>query len=248
MELTGPRWKGKGFADTALANPMSEIISRLRTSLSPSMPNALLSGCIALLEAEPEAADLLERASIGKNITTFGGDKKCFQLGPEESFYLYHGLTCIRISREDGTAMAEAELWNHFCSQRKAFPELYKAYSHLRSKNWVVRSGTHYGADFVAYRHHPALVHAEYAVLVIPENDGKASSTRLSAWPDLCCSLRLSGSVAKTLLILYVSSCSRDRSSVCSSEEFSVDERIIRRWIPERSREGICLAGDDEVQ
>ncbi|KAG8075608.1 hypothetical protein GUJ93_ZPchr0006g40676 [Zizania palustris] len=46
---------------------------------------------------------------------------------------------------------------------------MYKAYSHLRLKNWVVRSGLQYGADFVAYSHHPALVHSEFVVVVVAE-------------------------------------------------------------------------------
>ncbi|WOL00466.1 putative tRNA-splicing endonuclease subunit Sen2 [Canna indica] len=238
MELGGPRWKGKGFEDIAQANPMSEIISRLQTSLTQSEASATLSGCTALLESEPEAAELLERASFGQKITNCNDDKHWFQLAPEESFYLCHALKCIKILRKDNTLMDESELWNHFGSKRKTFPEVYKAYSHLRLKNWVVRSGTHYGADFVAYRHHPALVHAEYAVLVIPEKDGNVNNARLSQWSDLCCSLRLSGSVAKTLLVLHVSSCDRrDWSSLSCLEQVTVEEQIIRRWIPERSRE-----------
>ena len=46
---------------------------------------------------------------------------------------------------------------------------MYKAYSLLRSKKWVVRSGLRYGADFVAHRDHPAIVHSEFAVVVVPD-------------------------------------------------------------------------------
>lgn len=66
----------------------------------------------------------------------------------------------------------------------------------------MVRSGLQYGTDFVAYRHRPALVHSEFAVDVVPE--GLVFGGRLKAWSDLPCSLRASGSVAKTLLVLTV--------------------------------------------
>lgn len=48
---------------------------------------------------------------------------------------------------------------------KKQFVHYYKAYAHLRSKRWVVLSGIQYGADFMAYRHHPALVHSEYDLM-----------------------------------------------------------------------------------
>lgn len=35
--------------------------------------------------------------------------------------------------------------------------------------------GIIYGVDFVAYRHHPALVHSENVVIVLSEKDGIAN-------------------------------------------------------------------------
>ncbi|MCI50046.1 tRNA-splicing endonuclease subunit Sen2-1-like, partial [Trifolium medium] len=61
----------------------------------------------------------------------------------------------------------DEQLWRYFKSKKEAFPCFYKAYSHLRMKNWVVRSGAQYGVDFIVYRHHPARVHSEYGVLVL---------------------------------------------------------------------------------
>ncbi|KAK4358763.1 hypothetical protein RND71_020992 [Anisodus tanguticus] len=66
------------------------------------------------------------------------------------------------------------ELWKYMTSKKENVPVLYKAYSHLRSKKWVVRLGSQYGVDYVAYRHHPALVHSEYAVLALSEQNGVA--------------------------------------------------------------------------
>ncbi|XP_010931834.1 probable tRNA-splicing endonuclease subunit Sen2 isoform X2 [Elaeis guineensis] len=237
MELGRPRWKGKAFADIAHANPMSEIVTQLQVSLTQSKTYAMLSGCDILLEAGLELADLLSKASFGRGIVTSNKGKQWFQLGPEEAFYLCHALKCLKVSRDNETCMSEMELWDHFRSNREAFPEFYKAYFHLRSKNWVVRSGIQYGVDYVAYRHHPALVHSEYAVLVVADGDGDASSGRLRVWSDLHCTLRVCGSVAKTLLVLTVRRYGSDRNSLNCLEEFIVEERTITRWVPERCRE-----------
>ena len=63
----------------------------------------------------------------------------------------------------------------YMMSKKENFTNLFKSYSHLRMKNWVVRSGSQYGVDFVAYRHHPSLVHSEYAVIVLSDNNGETN-------------------------------------------------------------------------
>ncbi|KAL8057524.1 hypothetical protein ABFX02_04G189900 [Erythranthe guttata] len=133
-------------------------------------------------------------------------------------------------------------------SKRVNFPILYKAYSHLRTKNWVVRAGSQYGVDFVAYRHHPALVHSEYAVIASSDEDGNGNR-RLKVWSDFHCTLRLCGSVAKTLLVLHISrncnDCDGASSSPWSINYYSVEERVVARWNPEQSRE-ICTVAEKE--
>ncbi|XP_031112211.1 tRNA-splicing endonuclease subunit Sen2-1-like [Ipomoea triloba] len=126
-------------------------------------------------------------------------------------------------------------------SKRENFPSLCKAYSHLRSKNWVVRSGSQYGVDFVAYRHHPALVHSEYAVLVLSSEGGNGND-RLRVWSDYHCTLRLCGSVAKTLLVLHVEKHNLDSESPSSLDSYIIEERTITRWSPEQCREDKVLA------
>lgn len=234
MELTGPRWKGKGFAES-LANPMSKIISQLQSSLQKSESCALILGCDVLLEADLEQANLLNRACFGRPIITAENDRQRFQLSLEEAFYLCHYLKCLAILDKDKCKKDDWELWEYMKSKRSAFSNLYKAYSHLRSKNWVVRSGAQYGVDFVVYRHHPSLVHSEYAVLVLCE-DGDGGNDRLRVWSDLHCTLRLCGSVAKTLLVLSVDKNGADDRPSCL-EQYNVEERTLKRWIPEHCRE-----------
>jgi hypothetical protein len=56
------------------------------------------------------------------------------------------------------------------------FPHRYAAYCHLRAKGWLPRGGLLYGADFVLYGLHPALVHSEYVAVVLPlERRGAAA-------------------------------------------------------------------------
>ncbi|XP_062229887.1 probable tRNA-splicing endonuclease subunit Sen2 [Phragmites australis] len=241
MDLPGPRWKkgkdGKDFAALAVANPMSSISAELHASLKDLEPVAILSseGGNAILGVTPEQATLLNRAAFGLAVEIAGEEGEWFQLGPEEVFFLCHALKCITVESENKKHMCERELWDHLSSTSESFPEMYKAYEHLRLKNWVVRSGLQYGADFVAYRHHPALVHSEFAVIVVPE--GKEFGGRLKVWSDLLCALRASGSVAKTLLVLTISRRSCELGFPDCLEQLIAHERTITRWIPQQCRE-----------
>ncbi|KAL6873541.1 hypothetical protein ACP4OV_013623 [Aristida adscensionis] len=244
MDLPGPRWKkgrdGKDFAALAAANPMSSIVAELQASLRESEAVATLSaqGGDAILGVTPEQAALLSRAAFGRAVENAGEERQWFQLGPEEVFFLSHALKCIRVESEERRQMGEGELWGHLTSVLEPFPEMYKAYEHLRMKNWVARSGLQYGTDFVAYRHHPALVHSEFAVIVVPEGVAfGARCARLKVWSDLLCAVRASGSVAKTLLVLTISSRSCELGSLDCLDQLIVHERMISRWIPQQSRE-----------
>lgn len=232
----GPRWKGKGTEAKALAEPISKIISQLQSSLKHSDSHGLLSGCSVLLEAGVEQTELLIRSCFGKPIITAKKDKQWFQLTMEEAFYLCHSLGCLKIIGEDNHKKNDEELWQYMKSKRETFPDFYMAYSHLRAKNWVVRSGSQYGVDFVAYRHHPALVHSEYSVLVLSGENENANG-RLRAWSDFHCTVRLSGSVAKTLLVLHINKNGHGSLSPSCLKNYGVEERTITRWSAEQCRE-----------
>ncbi|EXB98580.1 tRNA-splicing endonuclease subunit Sen2-2 [Morus notabilis] len=232
----GPRWKGKGSAAKALGDPMSKIVSQLQSSLIQSDAKALLSGSNMLLVTDSLQADLLNRACFGVPITSSEKYKQWFQLGMEEAFYLSHSLKCLKILNKDECLMNDQQLWQHMKSKKPTFPDFYKAYSHLRAKNWVVMSGVRYGVDFVAYRHHPALVHSEFAVLVFSEGDGVANE-RLRVWSDIHCTTRLCSGVVKTLLVLEINKNGHDVDSPSCVEEYNVIEYTITRWLPERCRE-----------
>ncbi|KAG9159284.1 hypothetical protein Leryth_019889 [Lithospermum erythrorhizon] len=231
-----PRWKGKEAEAKALANPLSKIVSELKDSLIRSDSIGLLSDGSVLLEADVEQSDLLNRACLSTVRIAAEKDKQWFQLCLEEAFYMCCLLRCIKIVCDGDVVKSDDELWNHMTSKRENFPNLMKAYSHLRSKNWVVRSGSQYGVDYVAYRHHPALVHSDYAVLVLSSEDCNRDG-RLRVWSDFHCTLRLCGSVAKTLLVLYVNDGGHRAISPACLNKIGVEERTITRWIPEHCRE-----------
>lgn len=234
--MAPPRWKGKGAEAKALADPMSSIVSQLQSSLVKSNSLGLLSGSSVLLEADEEQTDLLNRACFGKPVISAQKNNQWFQFSLEEAFYLWYSLKCINVVDENKSELSVEQLWKYMISKRENFPSLCKAYSHLRSKNWVVRSGSQYGVDFVAYRHHPALVHSEYAVLVLSSEGGNGND-RLRVWSDYHCTLRLCGSVAKTLLVLHVEKHNLDAESPSSLDSYIIEERTITRWSPEQCRE-----------
>ncbi|KAF3677594.1 tRNA-splicing endonuclease subunit Sen2-2 [Capsicum annuum] len=232
----GPRWKGKGAEVKALADPISEIVRQFQSSLISSNSRGMLSGTNVFLKADAELTDLLNRACFGRPRVTSEKNEQWFQLSMEEAFYLQYSLKCITVVDYNDTELNNNELWKYMTSRKDKFPILVKAFSHLRSKNWVVRSGSQYGVDFVAYRHHPALVHSEYAVLVLSAQDGSANG-RLRVWSDFHCTLRLCGSVAKTLLILDIEQQQSCAASPSCVDDYIVEERTITRWSPEQGRE-----------
>ncbi|XP_050209858.1 tRNA-splicing endonuclease subunit Sen2-1-like [Mercurialis annua] len=234
--MGGPRWKGRGSKAKALAEPMSNTVSELCSSLIQCDARGLLSGSSVLLAVESEQTKLLTRACFGRPVITADKDKQWFQLGLEEAFYLCFNLKCIKIVGDNNCHKNDRALWQYMISHKENFPDFYKAYAHLRMKNWVVRPGSQYGVDFVAYRHHPSLVHSEYAVLVLSEDDANANG-RLRVWSDFYCTIRLCGSVAKTLLVLSVDKNGHGAISPSCLESYSVEERTVTRWSLEQNRE-----------
>lgn len=233
-----PRWKGKNAEAEALKEPMSKLISQLQSSLVQSDASGFLSGNNVRIAVGAEQTDLLNKTCIGRPVSTDEKDKQWFQLGLEEAFYLCYSLKCLKINGGDTSPHGDEELWHYMKSKKKAFPCFYKAYSHLRLKNWVVRPGAQYGVDFVVYRHHPALVHSEYGVLVLSGGDDNDCTGRLREWSDVHCTTRLLGGVAKTLLVLYINKSGNSDDSPSSLEKYTVEERTIIRWSPQQCREG----------
>lgn len=85
-------------------------------------------------------------------------------------------------------------------------------------------------------------------MVVVPEGAAFGNRCgRMEVWSDLLCALRASGSVAKTLLVLTISSGSCELSSPDCLEQLVVHERTITRWIPQQRREQRSEASRDEA-
>ncbi|BFI28699.1 tRNA-splicing endonuclease subunit Sen2 [Marchantia polymorpha subsp. ruderalis] len=265
------RWKGRHACETALSDPMSAIYSAIKAWTPPS---GMFADSAVLLQVNSEQAQLLNRACFGRpyppaiappppSAPTYpppipgfdDSDSKeglqFFQLALEEAFYLNYEMKCVRIyhqsHKEERVLLSHDELWRLMLKKKQHFVQHYKAYSHMRSKRWVVLSGIQFGADFMAYRHHPALVHSDYAVLVML---GEERQSRLNTWTELHAMGRLCGSVAKTLLLIYVK---RKDAAVDSTfpsclEDFDLETVEVNRWLPEKNREaGETLEENSEL-
>ncbi|XP_047160276.1 tRNA-splicing endonuclease subunit Sen2-1-like [Vigna umbellata] len=239
-----PRWKGKDAKAKkdaeagALKEPMSKIVFELKSSLVQSNTCGFLSDNNVQLAVGAEQLDLLDKACFGRPVRTIEKDKHWFQLSFEEAFYLCYSLKCLKINGSGTGSQNYEELWHYMKSKKETFPCFYKAYSHLRMKNWVVRSGSQYGVDFVIYRHHPSRVHSEYGVLVLSEGEHKDLNGRLRLWSDVHCTTRLVGSVAKILLVLQINEIGNNESPLCLAN-YTVEECTITRWSPEQNRENM---------
>ncbi|KAM7260080.1 hypothetical protein ACFE04_015821 [Oxalis oulophora] len=230
----GPRWKKKDAQDKALKHPMSNIVSELRDSLIQSNAYGILSDRSVLVSVETKKLNLFNRACFGWP----SKDKLFIILCLEEAFYLCHHLKCLTIVDEEKRAKDVGDIWVYMKSKEYQFPEFYKAYSHLRMRNWIVMPGLQYGGDFVVYRHHPSLVHSEYVVIVSSVD----VNGRLRVWSDYYCTVRICSSVAKTLLVLSISRNNQDSISPSCLDFFGVEEQTISRWIPEQCREDQAIA------
>ena len=146
---------------------------------------------------------------------------------------LCYSLKCLKINGSDTGPQNDQELGHYMKSKKETFLCFYKAHSLLKMKNWVVRSGAQYGADFVVHRYHPSRVHSEYGVLVLSDGDDKDLNGRLRVWSDVHCTTRLLGSVTKILLVLYVNKNDNNNESPLCLANYTVEERTITRWNPE---------------
>ncbi len=119
------------------------------------------------------------------------------ELGLMEAVYLSElGLLCVRDPRSR-RVLKPGELADYARDVIERFDLLYRVYSDLRSKGYVVRSGLKYGADFAVYEKGPGLEHAPYLVHV---HRGGTSIDPL----DVVRAGRLSHSVRKDFILAVV--------------------------------------------
>mmetsp|Transcript_35354 Transcript_35354/g.78519 ORF Transcript_35354/g.78519 Transcript_35354/m.78519 type:complete len:349 (-) Transcript_35354:60-1106(-) len=171
------------------------------------------------------------------------------RLGLEESFFLHYVLGCLVVVEQAGDDAAgpggqqacglrqldEQALWTACKAIRSNFVTSYVGYHHLKCKGWLPRAGLLYGVDFVVYQMHPLAVHSEFGVLLIPLEGPHRPEL---GWHDLQITNRLITQVSKRLMLLYVHEVQGgpDHSTPACLDSFTVEERIVRRWVPNTTR------------
>ena len=180
---------------------------------------------------------------------------KCVRFSIDEAFFMSYALNCLVVHDEVDGAAIELDtdaLWLRLQKSRPDFLTLYLAYHHFRSKGWIPRTGLQYGVDFVLYQRHPALAHSDYSVLILPVEGSTqrtspafpVQSRSTLCWHDLQVTNRLTAQVGKRLLLFRMQD-NNTRGSSGSADcystpkclaHFAVQERVVRRWVPESQR------------
>jgi hypothetical protein len=202
--------------------------------------------CLGNLDGGPGTAahvrDLVAAAGV-----TLPGDR-AVRLSIDEAFFMAHALQCLTVYDEidgKGVPLDDEALWRRLCATRRDFIVLYVAYHHFRAKGWIPRTGLQYGVDFVLYQRHPALAHSDYSVVVLPRGAGTPRATAAElvrpepCWHEIQITNRLTSQVGKRLLLLHVqhaAGAAADLTSPKCLQQFAVQERIVRRWVPEAQR------------
>ncbi|GLI67796.1 hypothetical protein VaNZ11_012083 [Volvox africanus] len=174
----------------------------------------------------------------------------------EEAFFMHYVLRCLEVYElQPGSPIPATvknvrlldteELWRACRATRSNFVTSYAAYHHLKSKGWIPRSGLLYGVDFVVYQLHPMGAHSEFGVLVMPLGSGPGGGSGSGgphapqlSWLDLQITNRLINQVVKKLVLLYLSERpGTDHATPHCLERFAVEERLVRRWVPDATRD-----------
>ncbi|OQD72827.1 hypothetical protein PENDEC_c019G00364 [Penicillium decumbens] len=188
------------------------------------------------------------------------------QISNEEAFFLVYSLGVLQVfDRDENKAIPTSSLFQLLCNHsyfppRSASAELkpddpfamsYVVYHHFRSIGWVVRSGVKFGTDYLLYNRGPVFSHAEFAVIILPsyshsywseteERREYTTSQHARSWWWLHCVNRVQAQVKKSLVLCYVevpppTSLSNDIGALLG--RYRVREFLLRRWIPNRSRD-----------
>lgn len=188
------------------------------------------------------------------------------QISNEETFFLVYGLGTLQIlDRETNAVIPTSSLLSLLCHHSYYPPRLpsadlqpddpffisYAVYHHFRSLGWVVRSGVKFGTDYLLYNRGPVFSHAEFAVIIVPsyehpywketqERRDYVAQKEDRSWWWLHCVNRVQAQVKKSLVVVYVQvpppTSSIDDIGVVLGR-YRVREFLLRRWIPNRSRD-----------
>jgi tRNA-intron endonuclease len=119
------------------------------------------------------------------------------QLSLIESCYLMEAGE-LDVESPDGKKMSLEDLSAFGRRTQDEFDIRLKAFSDLRGRGLVVKTGFKYGTHFRVYEQSPDDCHARYLVHAVP-------ASKVTMWPEISRTVRLSGGVKKDILFCRVS-------------------------------------------
>lgn len=201
-----------------------------------------LNDSTAKEEIRKEDLDLIDGETLALKYNL-----EALQLQKIETFFLRFALDAIVVKDGDQSLLLDEIFFSCLGSQLvpdNKFLLDYVVYHHFRSLGWCVRSGIKFGCDMLLYKRGPPMLHAEYAVLVIP--DGRCGWTE---WQDFMALARVVGGVRKTLVLVFVK-CPENlafnkillakidmRTLRELFKSYEVTEVVYKRWSPSRTRD-----------
>ncbi|KAK9827586.1 hypothetical protein WJX81_000919 [Elliptochloris bilobata] len=196
------------------------------------------------VQTEPSPQQALAALAAGAPLAGLGsgqgGAATAVRLSLEEAVFLAHALRSMRVlvakrgAHSGLTELTIEELWRTCLRLRGDFLVAYIAYHHFRAKGWVALSGLKYGAD-LAFRRDEAAPPAE-------GQPGRLQlGSRVLMWNDLEAANRLCTQVKKRLMLLFVGCLpgTPSTSTPAVLDWIAVEERVVRRWVPQRDAQNL---------
>eukprot|EP00898_Chlorokybus_atmophyticus_P003839 jgi/Chlat1/4456/Chrsp29S04564 len=173
----------------------------------------------------------------GQSRATSPGEESAVFVSAVEAYFLAAEYECLQLRSiaDLAQALTAAECWTVFTSIRTNFAVEYAAYKQFRLQGWLPRQGMLYGCDYVLYRHHPSIAHSDYCAVAVT----RAAPHQQLTWRSVQCLSRVSGQVAKGLLLVYVQPKQPqiDWTSPSCLNKLSVEFVSVARWDPTAGRE-----------
>ncbi|XP_055859126.1 tRNA-splicing endonuclease subunit Sen2 [Episyrphus balteatus] len=141
----------------------------------------------------------------------------------EEAFFLAHFLKVIQIEDINGILLNSDQIFEKFIKVKPNFVENLVAYLYLRAKNWIVRSGTKFGANFLIYKKGLRFFHASFIVFVDLQEEAHQPK-------DIKGIQRIAETSDKDVLLLEISRPKEMENILQNLDKFTLSENIIKRF------------------
>lgn len=161
---------------------------RIDSAVSGTAKGTLVRDRVFVFDGK--GSDKLRSGFYGKMVAD------ALQLSLIEAVYLM-GRGALSVCQTDGTEVSMESLKESGRAVQDEFDLRLRAYSDLRRKGLVVKTGFKYGTHFRLYEDDIEKCHARYLVHVVSEDN-------TTMWPEIARAVRLSGGVKKEFLFCRV--------------------------------------------